>query len=421
MTANKETSQKEYNLLRGISHQASIAMVQKILRKGESMADVEFGEGITNYSNTFAQFSGVIPFVDYLSSRHGTSSDRVYILDGGMQANTMVFNALGAQRPILVDEFLYDRCLETLILLGFTVIGVPMSEDGTDTKALEGLIKKYNPSCFWRNIRYNNPTGLNIKMDNVYETAEICNSNGVVHHLDDAYESCGLGLENAQDEGPVNLSHPSMKKVVLVRMTTKEFSPHEKISWIASGPEAEISKRITNLAVSSRLNSHYRLQSAYYMAMLHGDYKKHISWVNKKFYQPRGVSLNKGLDEFFKEVSFNRMTDAQFFTTLWLKNAGIEEGKEIVATAANMGVKVTSGIPAIAPVDADNQPETVKSKGFVVGISPTSKHSVPVLEKMNGFPVRLSPNACPGENDPYEALKILRNAYNRVMSSPRIS
>lgn len=416
MTDDKGTERREYNLLRGISHQATIAMVQKILRKGESMADVEFGEGITNYSNRFAQFPGVTPFVEYLAERHGTSSDRVYILDGGMQANTIVFNALGTAQPILVDELLYDRCLETLVLLGFKIIGVPMNDQGTDTKALEMLIKKYRPSCFWRNIRYNNPTGMKIGMDNVFETAEICNAHGVIHHLDDAYENCGMGVENANDEGPVDLSHPSMKQVVLVRMTTKEFSPHEKISWIACGYESSIAKRIINISVCSRLNSHYRLQSAYYMAMLNGDYQKHISWANRTYYQPRGSSLNKGLEEFFKGFRFNKMKDAQFFTTLWLTNADILQGKEIVSLAADMGVKVTSGIPAIAPVDAENQPETVTSEGYIVGISPASRHSVPVLRKMNGYPVRLSPNACPHEDDPYEALKILRAAYDRVMS-----
>ncbi len=406
---------REYNLLRGVSHQSTIAMVQKILRKGEAMADLEFGEGITNYANTHAKFPGVTPFVDYLSEKHGTGNDRLYILDGGMQANTMVFNALGSKKPILVDEILYDRCLETLIFLGFTVIGVPMNEKGTDNKALEELIKKYQPSCFWRNIRYNNPTGLRIMMDNVYESAEICSANGVVLHIDDAYESCGIGFNDAEDEGPVNLSHPSMKKALVVRMTTKEFSPHEKISWIACGPEAEISKRIINVATSSRLNSHYRIQSGFYMAMLNGDYKKHISWVNTEFYKPRGNSLNKGLDEFFNGFTYKSITDASFFTTLWLKDANLEKGKEIVTTASNMGVKVTSGITAIAPVDAENQPETIKENGYVVGISPTSRHSVSVLDKMNGFPVRLAPNACPDVNDPYEALKILRDAYDRVM------
>lgn len=415
MTATEEEKQREYNLLRGVSHQGTIAAVQKILRKGEAMADVEFGEGITNYSNTHAKFPGVTPFVDYLAERHGTGSDRIYILDGGMQANTMVFNALGTQKPILVDELLYDRCLDTLILLGATVIGVPMNEKGTDTKALEELIKKYKPSCFWRNIRYNNPTGLRINMDNVYETAEICNASGVVHHLDDAYESCGIGIDGAADEGPVDLSHPSMKKAVVVRMTTKEFSPHEKISWIVCGPESEISKRIINLATSSRLNSHYRLQAAFYMSMINGDYRKHLSWVNNEFYQPRGANLNKGLEEFFDGFVYNRMLDASFFTTLWLKNASLGQGKEIVSTAADMGVKVTSGIPAIAPVDAENQPETVASNGYIVGISTASRHSLPLLEKMNGYPVRLAPNACPGVTDPYEALKILRNAYDIVM------
>ncbi len=153
MKAAGDENQREYNLLRGVSHQGTIAAVQKILRKGEAMADVEFGEGITNYSNTHAKFPGVTPFVDYLAERHATGSDRIYILDGGMQANTIVFNALGTQKPILVDELLYDRCLDTLILLGATVIGVPMNENGTDTKALEGLIKKHQPSCFWRTGR----------------------------------------------------------------------------------------------------------------------------------------------------------------------------------------------------------------------------------------------------------------------------
>ena len=64
MTAAGEEKQREYNLLRGISHQGTIAAVQKILRKGEDLANAEFGEGITNYSNTYAKFPGVIPFVD---------------------------------------------------------------------------------------------------------------------------------------------------------------------------------------------------------------------------------------------------------------------------------------------------------------------------------------------------------------------
>jgi len=404
-----------YNLLRGISHQDTIAAVQKILRKGEAMADVEFGETITNYSNTNAKFPGMTPLVEFLAKRHGTDSDKIYILDGGMQANTMVFNAIGTQKPILVDEFLYDRCLQTLALLGCIVIGVPMNEHGTDTKALEQLIKKYQPSSFWRNIRYNNPTGLKVRMDNVYATAETCARNGVVLHLDDAYENCGMGLTEAIDEGPVDLSHPSMKKVVLVRMTTKEFSPHEKISWIACGPEAEISKRIINLATASRLNSHYRLQAGYFMAINNGDYQKHISWVNREYYQPRGNTLNKGLESFFKGFTYQKMVDASFFTTLWLKDANLEQGNRIVETAESMGAKVTSGISAIAPVDAENQPEMVMVDKYSVGISPTSRHSIPALEKMGGYPVRLAPNACPNVDDPFEALKILRSAYDQVM------
>ena len=403
-----------YDLLRGISHQGTIAAVQKIIHKAEAEADAEFGETITNYSNTNAKFPGVTPFVEYLAKRHSTDSDKIYILDGGMQANTIVFNALGKERPILVDELLYDRCLQTLTLLGFIVIGVPMNKNGSDTEALQKLIEKHKPAGFWRNIRYNNPTGLKIKMDNVYETAEICAKNNVVLHLDDAYENCGVGIEGAEDEGPIDLSHPSMRKVVLVRMTTKEFSPDIKISWIACGPEAEISKRIINLATSSRLNSHYRLQAAYYMAMKNGDYEKHISLVNNKFYMPRGASLNKGLEEFFNGFTVNKMKDASFFTTLWLKDMDIEKGNKIIKSAADTGVLVTSGIPAIAPVDAENQAEMVIENGYLVGISETSKHCIPVLEKMRGYPVRFAPNACPNEDDPYEALKILRAAYDKV-------
>jgi DNA-binding transcriptional MocR family regulator len=412
-------TRKVLNLLRGISHQGSIAAVQRILQKAEKEAFERFGEGITNYTNTYAKFPGVTPFVEYLAQRHGMSSDkdsdRMYILEGGMHANTMVFNALGTARPILVDEFLYDRCLETLILLGFKVVGVPFNEHGTDTEALERLIQKYKPSAFWSNIRYNNPTGLYIGMDNVRKTAEICKKYGVVRHIDDAYENCGMGLQGAPNEGPVNLSDPAMREVVLVRMTTKEFSPHEKISWIACGPEAKISKRIVNLAIASRLNGHYRLQAAFYMAMQNGDYEKHISMVNREFYRPRSTSLNRGLEEFFAGFSVYPIQDASFFTTLWLKNADLQKGKRVVEEAKKMDALVTPGVSAIAPIDLDNQPEQLIRNGYVVGIDPMSKHCIHAIDKMGGFPVRLAPNACPGEDDPYEALRILRDAYDSVM------
>ena len=412
---------RKLNLLRGISHQGSIAAVQEILQKAEKQAYDNYGEGITNYTNTYAKFPGVTPFVEYLAKRHGMDpekgSDRIYILEGGMHANTMVFNALGTEKPILVDEFLYDRCLETLILLGFKVVGVPMNENGTDTKALENLIQQYKPSAFWSNIRYNNPTGLYVPMDNVRKTAEICKKYGVVRHMDDAYENCGMGIEGAPNEGPVDLSDPAMNEAVLVRMTTKEFSPHEKISWIVCGPEAKIAKRIVNLAIASRLNGHYRLQAAFFMAMQNGDYEKHISAVNKTFYLPRSASLNRGLEEFFAGFTFSLIRDASFFSTLWLKNADLGKGKMIVEEAKKMNTLVTPGVSAIAPIDLQHQPETLIQDGYVVGIDPMSKHCIPAIDKMGGFPVRLAPNACPDEDDPYDALKILRQAYDKVMST----
>jgi DNA-binding transcriptional MocR family regulator len=414
-------AQKTLNLLRGISHQGSIAAVREILQKGEQEAYEKYGDGFTNYTNTYAKFPGVTPFVEYLAERHGMNSekdiDKIYLLEGGMHANTMVFNALGTQKPILVDEFLYDRCLETLVLLGFKIVGVPMNENGTDTEALENLIKKYEPSAFWSNIRYNNPTGLYVNMENVRKTAEICKKYQVVRHIDDAYENCGIGIEGAPNEGPVNLSDPAMNEVVLVRMTTKELSPHEKISWIACGPEAKIADRIVNLAINSRLNGHYRLQAAIFMAMQNGDYEKHISMVNKQFYQPRSAALNRGLEEFFSGFTYDAIRDASFFTTLWLQGANLEKGRQIVNEAKKMNTLVTPGVSAIAPPDLDNQPEPFNRQGYIVGIDPASRHCLPAIDKMGGFPVRLAPNACPGEDDPYKALKILRDAYEKVMSS----
>ena len=316
-----------------------------------------------------------------------------------MQANTMIFNALDKSKPILVDEFIYDRCLETLILLGFKVIGVPMNKNGIDINELEKLIIKYRPAALWRNIRYNNPTGKYITMDNVYSTGELCIRYNVIHHLDDAYENCGVGLESKRDEGPVDLSHKSLRKTILVRMTTKEFSPHEKISWIVCGRDCDISERIIRFAKASRLNGHYRLQAAYYISMINNDYQSHIAWVNVEFYRPRSLALNKGLNEFFKGFQFEKIKDASFFTTLWLKKIDILKGKKIIDICAQNGIILTPGIPFCAPINIDEQPELVTVKGYPVGISIMSKHSTSILEKMNGYPVRLSPNACLNIND----------------------
>ena len=151
------------------------------------------------------------------------------------------------------------------------------------------------------------------------------------------------------------------------------------------------------------------------MAMQNGDYEKHITEVNTKYYRPRSASLNKGLEEFFPGFTFCLIRDASFFSTLWLKNAGLEKGKRVVDEAKRMNTLVTPGVSAIAPIDLQNQPEKLTRDGFVVGIDPMSKHCIPAIDKMGGFPVRLAPNACPNEDDPYEALKILRDAYDKVM------
>ena len=85
--------------------------------------------------------------------------------------------------------------------------------------------------------------------------------------------------------------------------------------------------------------------------------------------------------------------------------------------AKKMNTLVTPGVSAIAPIDLQHQPETLIQDGYVVGIDPMSKHCIPAIDKMGGFPVRLAPNACPGEDDPYDALKILRQAYDKAMSA----
>jgi len=67
-----------YDLSRGISHQETISNVQKILRKSEAIADLEFGEGITNYTNKYATLQGVVPFVEYIAEKYN-SEKKIFI------------------------------------------------------------------------------------------------------------------------------------------------------------------------------------------------------------------------------------------------------------------------------------------------------------------------------------------------------
>jgi len=417
------------DLGRGIVNNETLIHALSLTRNAQQEVWRDYSHlDIGNYTGHESIFEGFKPLLKLLAEEHGTSQDRIYLLHGGMHANSIIFDAIGHDGVWLVNDLTYDRSLKALVDRGNRVLGVSMNEHGTDPNDLEATIELViketgkPPLAFYSVPRYNNPTAIFVDMNNVHHTAEICHSYGVIPIFDDAYANAGVGLEEEPNKGSLDLSNSFLRYAVVVRLTSKELDPDGKMSWIAGGPYADITPRIMSVATSSLLNGHRGMQAALYKLMESGEYLDHIAWSNREYYQPRGSSLNQGLGEYFgdpERFGFNPILGGSFFTTLWLKDVkDVDTGQAIISAAKDNGAIVTDGTQALAPVDLEYQPLTEKVKvygnEFGLGINPRSPHIQQVVSQ-RGFPIRFAPNAVERPDDPYKGVELTRQAVDLVV------
>ena len=107
--------------------------------------------------------AGYPPLRSWIAGRHGTTPDRVVVVNGSLEGVDFLARHLFAdgEGTAIVEEPTYDRTLKVLRAHGARIEPVPLDDDGPDLERLAELLGATpRPRAVYLIPTYQNPSGL---------------------------------------------------------------------------------------------------------------------------------------------------------------------------------------------------------------------------------------------------------------------
>jgi len=128
-------------------------VLQSVMRR-DGITALDYGE-----RNGYAPLRATIAHV-LASQGLQARPESVLVTAGSQQAISLVAQLLlGAGDTILVESPTYSGALDLFRALGFTVVGVPVDEQGMQVDLLERLLQQHHPRLVYTIPNFHNPTG----------------------------------------------------------------------------------------------------------------------------------------------------------------------------------------------------------------------------------------------------------------------
>ena len=134
--------------------------------------------------------AGYPPLRRWIAERHGTTPDRVVVVNGSLEGVDFLARHLfgGGQGTAIVEEPTYDRTLKVLRAHGATIEPVPLEDDGPDLDRLEELLGATpRPRAVYLIPTYQNPSGLCTTLEKRRAIVALARERGVLVIEDDPY------------------------------------------------------------------------------------------------------------------------------------------------------------------------------------------------------------------------------------------
>ncbi len=288
---------------RGVPHQMTLDRILPHIALASAEGWDLYGTQILQYQiRGVSTFAGFLPLRRIIGEAYGLRRDNVesqmFCGNGGMEMNSFLMTIAQEVKKrgvALVEGMTYNRAIEKLIELGYTVVGIPFAQDGSgvDLNVLEAACRSLKPDLFYSVPWHQNPTGINFTVDNIREAGNICGTYDVLHIADICYHWLNYsGVENP------SLNFYDFPYTAFTGSDTKIIGPGPKHGWARVPPRWAGS----NLATMSRtrLNPNYPSQAAIFRLHEKGIYQEHLGWL-RKFYAPRMAAMNQALTECFPE------------------------------------------------------------------------------------------------------------------------
>ena len=134
--------------------------------------------------------AGYPPLRRWIAERHGTTPDRVVVVNGSLEGVDFLARHLfgDGQGTAIVEEPTYDRTLKVLRAHGARIEPVPLEDDGPDLDRLEELLGATpRPRAVYLIPTYQNPSGLCTSLEKRRAIVAMARERGVLVIEDDPY------------------------------------------------------------------------------------------------------------------------------------------------------------------------------------------------------------------------------------------
>ena len=196
-----------------------------------------------------------------LKARRGIEAgpDDVFLSAGAGGAIQSIIDVLVEPGdPVLVEEFTYQGTLRMLLERGAAVVHVPTDQDGMDTEALEGAVKRLIsqgrcPKMIYTISVYQNPMGMNLGLERRERMVEVSQRYGVPIVENESYADFRI---DGAPLPPAMMGLDDQESVIYVSAYTKLLGCGLRLGYgVVPAPVLEALKKIRLGTSPSHLSS----------------------------------------------------------------------------------------------------------------------------------------------------------------------
>ena len=237
--------------------------------------------------------------MEYMGKKHqvGTENDDILITSGAQQVMDLLTKTLlNEGDTVLCEAPSFIGSLNTFRSYRAKLVGIPMEEDGIDTKKLEEALETQpNVKYLYTIPNFQNPSGITMSLEKRKKVYELCRDHGVVILEDNPYGDLRVSGEDV----PSIKSLDTEGVVVYAGTFSKVISPGMRVGY-AIGPKEVIQKMVV-CKQGEDVHSNMWAQIVCHRFMTEYDYEAHLERL-RGIYRRKSQLLLSAMERYLKPL-----------------------------------------------------------------------------------------------------------------------
>jgi DNA-binding transcriptional MocR family regulator len=205
----------------------------------------------------------------------GAEPDQIVLVESATQALDLVCRfLLQPGDTVLVDDPCYFNFLALLRAQRVAVVGVPMTPEGPDLKALAALLEQHRPRFYLTNAALQNPTGMSLTPTVAHRLLKLCESSDTLIVEDEIFGD----LE--PEAAPRLAGFDGLERVIQIGSFSKTLSAAARCGWIAL--RADWVEPLVDLKLALSLGNGHVTAALVHALITEGAYRRHLAETRRR-------------------------------------------------------------------------------------------------------------------------------------------